>query len=204
MGKNIQKVQDMLSGNFKTKIQVGAIPDNVHEGRKVGDIWTDSDGVQWEQKNGYRSKINKLPDVGLFSKQCKDCQKNCSPKTSKPWDRDSFKWNGRCYYCQIDYEAQFTRKINGTELDKFQSEEGRKKWDKLSKKEQKKILDKSLDGHDRYLIERTKNYIEGWKKDEKIWKKEIDEEKVFDKSVANALANGNVEMTINKNKTMTK
>ena len=31
----------------------------------------------------------------------------------------------------------------------------------------------------------------------------IKNEKVFDKSVANAMANGNVEMTINKNKTMT-
>jgi len=188
-----------LDGNYKNKIQVGHIPDNVHANREIGDKWTDSDGVQWEQKNGYRSKINKLVSVGLGD-QCSDCKK----LIVKGWDKDSYKWNERCYYCQIDFEAQFTRKTGGTELDKFQSEEGRKKWDKLSKKEQKKLLDKSLDGHDRYIIERTKNYIEGWQKENEIFIKERDEEKVFDKSVANALANGNVEMTINKNKTMTK
>ena len=32
----------------------------------------------------------------------------------------------------------------------------------------------------------------------------MQEEKVFDRQVANALANENVEMTVNKNKTMTK
>ncbi len=199
MSKNLQKVKEMLDGNYKNKIQVGHIPDNVHANREIGDKWTDSDGVQWEQKNGYRSKINKLVSVGLGD-QCSDCKK----LIVKGWDKDSYKWNERCYYCQIDFEAQFTRKTGGTELDKFQSEEGRKKWDKLSKKEQKKLLDKSLDGHDRYIIERTKNYIEGWQKENEIFIKERDEEKVFDKSVANALANGNVEMTINKNKTMTK
>ena len=192
ISKNLSKVQDMLSGNFKTKTQVGYTPTEVN--REIGDKWTDSDGVQWEQKNGYRSKINKMPSIGLGD-TCSDCKK----LIVKGWDKDSYKWNKRCYYCQIDFESQFTRKTGGTELDKFQSEEGRKKWNKLSKKEQKKLLDKSLDGHDRYVIERTKNYIEGWQKDNEIFMKEQDEEKIWDKSVANALANGNVEMTIKKN-----
>ena len=43
--------------------------------------------------------------------------------------------------------------------------------------------------------ERFEKYIDGWKKDEKIWKKELDEEKVFDKSVANALANSEIDTT---------
>ena len=41
-------------------------------------------------------------------------------------------------------------------------------------------------------------------KENKIFEKERDEEKVFDDSVANALANSEVELSINKNKTMTK
>ena len=51
MSKNIQKVQEMLDGNYKHKIQSGYTP--IEEKREVGDIWTDSDGVKWEQKNGY-------------------------------------------------------------------------------------------------------------------------------------------------------
>ena len=40
----------------------------------------------------------------MFNHQCKDCKKNCSPKTGKEWDRDTFKGDGRCYYCQMNYE----------------------------------------------------------------------------------------------------
>ena len=97
MSKNLRKVQDMLDGNYKTKIQVGAIPDNVHEGRKVGDKWTDSDGVEWEQKQGYRSKVSKMAPVGLGD-NCSN--EDCKILIVKPWDKDSYRWNKR--YKQTD------------------------------------------------------------------------------------------------------
>jgi len=103
MSKNLQKVQDMLDGNHKNKIQVGYSFQD--EKREVGDKWTDSDGVEWEQKEGYRYKIPSMPSVGMFNHQCKDCGKNCSPKMAKPWDRDCFKADSRCYHCQMDYEV---------------------------------------------------------------------------------------------------
>ena len=52
--KNLAKVQSMLDGTYGGKIQSGFVPDNVHAGRKIGEKWTDSDGVEWEQKNGYK------------------------------------------------------------------------------------------------------------------------------------------------------
>ena len=55
-----------------------------------------------------------------------------------------------------------------------------------------------------HIIERSEKYVEGWMKDNKIFEKEREEEKVFDEKLTNALANSNVEMAINKNKTMTK
>ena len=41
------------------------------------------------------------------------------------------------------------------------------------------------------------NYVAGFKKEEEIWKKETEEgnEKLFDKSVANALANAEIDTT---------
>ena len=74
MSKNLRKVQDMLDGNYKNKIQVGY--SKTDEVRKVGDKWTDSDGVEWEQKEGYRSKVSRI-SVGMFPHQCKDCKTNC-------------------------------------------------------------------------------------------------------------------------------
>ena len=40
MGKNLQKVQDMLDGNYKRKIQVGY--DKVEQKRKIGERWLSS------------------------------------------------------------------------------------------------------------------------------------------------------------------
>ena len=37
MGKNIQKVQDMLDGNYKSKIQSGYVPSESK--KEVGDVW---------------------------------------------------------------------------------------------------------------------------------------------------------------------
>ena len=54
--KNLQRVQDMLDDKHERKIQSGYLP--TEETHKVGDVWTDSDGKKWEQKNGYRVNIS--------------------------------------------------------------------------------------------------------------------------------------------------
>ena len=59
--KNLQKVQDMLDGNSTRKIQSGYTV--VEETHKVGDRWFDSDGKEWEQKNGYRVNITKFDNI---------------------------------------------------------------------------------------------------------------------------------------------
>ena len=168
MGKNLQKVQDMLDGNYKTKIQVGQYAPT-EETRKVGDKWTDSEGYEWEQKEGFRVKNSVMPAVGMFNHQCKDCGKNCSPKMAKPWDRDCFKADGRCYYCQLDYEVELKTKPI--------------RW---------------------FAYRRLKDLqnMESLEKDMIQWVDELTEQRKknpFDEKVANALANGEVEMSIKKN-----
>jgi hypothetical protein len=169
MSKNLQKVQDMLDGKGTGKIQSGY--STVKEHRKVGDKWTDSDGYKWEQKDGFQIKSGgSMPARGMFNHQCKDCGKNCSPKTAKPWDRDTWKADGRCYYCQIDFEAELK---TGKPL----------RW---------------------FAYRRLKdlNNMEALEKDMEQWVEAITEERKqnpFDETVANAIANGEVEMSINKN-----
>ena len=167
--KNLAKVQSMLDGTYGGKIQSGYSP--VQEHRKVGDKWTDSEGYEWEQKDGFQvKKGGSMPAVGMFNHQCKDCKKNCSPKTGKPWDRDVFKADGRCYYCQIDYEAELK---TGKPI----------RWFAYRR------------------LKDLKNMID-LEKDMVQWIDELEKqknEKVFDDKVANALANGEVEMSIKKN-----
>ena len=168
MSKNLQKVQDMLDGKGTGKIQSGY--STVKEHRKVGDKWTDSDGYNWEQKDGFQVKSGgSMPARGMFNHQCKDCGKNCSPKTAKPWDRDVFKADGRCYHCQINYEVDLK-------------------------------ADKPIRWFAYRRLKDLRN-MESIEKDMEQWVEAITEERKsnpFDKTIANAIANGEVEMSIKK------
>ena len=166
--KNLAKVQSMLDGTYGGKIQVGQYAPT-DEVRQVGDKWTDSEGYEWEQKEGFRVKLSNTPAVGMFNHQCKDCGKNCSPKMAKPWDRDTFKADGRCYYCQLDYEFNLKKEPI--------------KW---------------------FAYRRLKDLqnMESLEKDMIQWVEEMAEQRKknpFDEKVANALANGEVEMSVKKN-----
>ena len=168
MSKNLQKVQDMLDGKGTGKIVSGY--STVEEHRKVGDKWTDSEGYEGEQKEGFKVKsAGSMPAVGMFNHQCKDCGKNCSPKMAKPWDRDCFKADGRCYHCQMNFE-----------------------------------LDLKFDKPIRWFAYRRLKDLRNMKaieKDMEQWVEEITEQRKqnpYDMKVANALANGEVEMSIKK------
>ena len=164
--KNLQKVQDMLDGKHEKKIISGYLP--TEETHKVGDRWFDSDGKEWEQKNGYRTNITKLASRGIVDHRCSDCEKYIV----KPWDKEIFKFNGRCYYCQIEFEAVL--KSTG-------------KFDEWKKKQDKRIKE---------------DYIEKFEKENEELVKEIANlENPFDTKIANAMSNANVSMEKNKNKT---
>ena len=164
ISKNLQRVQDMLDGNYKNKIQSGYEVKQIS--RKVGDIWTDVDGVKWEQKNGYKMKLTKTANVGIFKAHCKDCNTGIL----KPWDKDTHKADGRCYHCQMNYELdlKFDKPI---------------RWFAYRRmKELKNMQSIELD-----MVQ---------------WVDELEKrnkEKIFDESVANAMANHNVSMEIKKN-----
>ncbi len=167
---NLAKVQSMLDGTYGGKIQSGYVSDNVHANRKIGERWFDSDGDEWEQKEGYRSKVSKLAAKGLGD-TCS--MEDCKKLIIKKWDKDTYKADGRCYHCQLNYE-----------------------------------LDLKYDKPIRWFAYRRLKDLKNMVSIEKEMVQWVDEmervksEKVFDKSVANALANGEVEMSIHKNKTI--
>ena len=165
MSKNLAKVQDMLDGNYKNKIQVGVGDCEVEPTRKVGDKWTDSDGVEWEQKEHYKVKGR----LGVSGETHPDWDRKCSMCETlilKPWDKDTHKADGKCYHCQLNYELDL-------------------KFDKPIRWWAYRRL-KDL---------QNMNSIE---KDMEQWVEEFTKmrnEKVFDESVANALANAEIDTT---------
>ncbi len=167
MSKNLQKVQDMLDGKGTGKIQVGQYT-GVDEHRKVGDTWTDSDGYEWEQKEGYRLKKSSMPAVGMFNKQCKDCDKVIAGSNMHPMDWVLWKKQQRCFHCQINFEAKLKT------MGKWRF------WVRLQQLSNMDSIEQELEAS--------------------IFEKHEQDKKMLDKSVANALANSEVEFTINKNK----
>ena len=164
MGKNLQKVQDMLDGNHKNKIQVGY--SSQEEKKEVGDKWTDSDGNEWEQKDGYRTKNTREGQHHSWDNKCSGCKK----LIVKKWDKDTHKADGRCYHCQLNYEMDL----------KFES---KLRW---------------------FAYRRLKDFknMKSIEKEMEQWIDEMEkqrEKNPFDMKVANALANGEVEMSIKNN-----
>ena len=161
---NLRRIQNVLDDKHEVKIQSGFIPENIHEGRSIGDKWTDSDGMEWEQKDGYRSKITKI-EKGIAD-NCSDCDKYITSDRDNKFFR-SFK---RCFYCQINFESKL--ELYPIKYWAWKRLRAFKVWESIDKE--------------------ALQYFEE--------KEKLDSNKIYDKTVANAIANSNVTMTINKNK----
>ena len=119
--KNLEKVQSMVDGTYGGKLQSGYIGE-AEKKREIGERWFDSEGVEWEQKKGYRSKITKMGNIGIFTYQCKDCKKGLTSSR----DKDTCKRMGRCYYCQLNFEVDLKAKGKWEE---WVMDQEKKKWE---------------------------------------------------------------------------
>ena len=174
MSRNLSKVQDMLDGNFKTKIQSGYVGEKEPD-RKIGDKWTDVDGIEWEQKQGYRVKVNRMPNVGLFDKQCKDCNTPCTTS----YDKETWLRMNRCYGCQTEFELNLKFMKIGQKNNKHFF------WVKLQELKRWDAIDAEIE-----------QYMED------LWVR--NGKKAFDTTVANAIANHELENSFKINKNLTK
>ena len=167
---NLRRIQDVLDDKHEGNIQSGYTPDNIDH--KIGDKWVDSDGIEWEQKDGYRSKVSKF-NMGIFSKQCKDCDKPCV----KSFDIDTYNRMSRCYNCQVKFEEdlKYEKKNKiGRTGNKWQF------WVKLQQLRRWDEIDKEIEQFVMYKFEENKI-------------------NPFDKKVANSISNANLSMQIKKN-----
>jgi len=166
--KNLSKVQSMVDGTYGGKIQSGYTSEK-EPVRNMGDNWIDSDGIPWEQKDGYKVKGRLATSDRTHQSWDTKCS-GCKKLVTKPWDKDTHKADGRCYHCQLNYE-----------------------------------MDLQFDKPVRWFAYRRLKELQNMKSIEKELLQWVDElekqkqEKIYDMSVANAMANANVEMSINKN-----
>jgi hypothetical protein len=114
--KNTLAIQQMLAGEHRTQnkiqIQVPGLNDTVKQQRLIGETWTDVDGIEWEQKDGYVSRTSKVLDEvkrqTTYYSNCyerergKECSKN-NINSSRQDQHFRIK-TGRCLDCQIAHE----------------------------------------------------------------------------------------------------
>jgi len=114
--QNIRAINQMLSGTHKSQTKTTVGYKSKEEERKVGDKWIDENGVEWEQKEGYKINNAKILDAVrnalksyLLPKTCPKC--NNDIKDNK-YNRKMWKIHKMCFDCVIEMEHE--HRINGT------------------------------------------------------------------------------------------
>jgi hypothetical protein len=73
--------------------------------REEGDVWTDSHGVTWIKKQGYKTRLNKQADAmrEQLREVCSVCNKEI--KWGSRFDRMFFNKTGKCQDCVTEVET---------------------------------------------------------------------------------------------------
>ena len=107
--QNIKAIRQMLDGTHKTQTKktVGFSDVKSSETRReVGEVWTDENGVEWEQRAGFKIKKGKLDEIReLLAKDRmpKDCPE-CKQPMTKRLDEKFWNLEKRCFDCQVSFE----------------------------------------------------------------------------------------------------
>lgn len=106
--KSRKKIIDTVFGREDTTQRVFGYEGNADKKREVGEIWTDSNGKTWEQKEGYRASVSNFDDVREYLKQLTTC-KNSECKTGQ-YSRADKKLIVRAGYC-VDCNLKMEQKL---------------------------------------------------------------------------------------------
>lgn len=107
---SIKDVKDLLSGNHESQntIQIGFNGQvEEHISRAIGDRWFDSDGNEWEQKDGYKMKLGKewQQELHQYLNTFPNCQKEvCTCTMPKRLDDKMKAIHGMCFDCVVQME----------------------------------------------------------------------------------------------------
>jgi hypothetical protein len=121
---SIQDVKNLLSGDHdsQNKIQIGyngEVKDSPI--RKTGDKWLDSDGNEWEQKNGYAIKLGKewQQDLREYLHSFPNCQQEiCTCTMPKRLDEKMKAIHGMCFDCVVKMEHKIKLEKRWDEYEK--------------------------------------------------------------------------------------
>ena len=145
---NLNDVKKLLAGEHDSqqKVQVGYNENNKEENvtRKVGDKWFDSDGNEWEQKDGYKLKLGKVwqQELHQYLNTFPNCPKeNCTCGIPKKIDEKMRRIHGMCFDCVVKMEHKIRLEGKWEEYEKRKVKENALAWLKEAERDKNSIAD---------------------------------------------------------------
>lgn len=144
---NPESLKEMLMGTHtsQNKIQIGYTGENSpNEIRNIGDRWTDSDGNEWEQRQGYAIKLGKewQQELREYLKEFKNCPKDvCTCSMPKKLDEKMKVIHGMCFDCVVEMEHRLRIEGKFEEYEKQKVKNNILAWIKEAEKDKNLIIE---------------------------------------------------------------
>jgi hypothetical protein len=113
MHKSRKLIIDTVFGRQDNTQRVFGYDGEVKEKREVGEKWTDADGKEWEQQEGFVSAVTQMDDIREYLDKLNTCS-NGDCLTTKPSmaDKRLIRKTGLCIVCLAKQETEL--KMDGT------------------------------------------------------------------------------------------
>jgi hypothetical protein len=113
MHKSRKLIIDTVFGRTDNTQRVHGYEGEVEQKREVGEVWTDKDGKEWEQKDGFKINRSKMDDVREYLSKLNTCSaKDCETIQYSNADKKLIRKTTLCSNCLSKLETQL--KIDGT------------------------------------------------------------------------------------------
>jgi hypothetical protein len=100
MHKSRKLIIDTVFGREDNTQRVHGYEGVVEEKKEVGEKWTDADGKEWEQKNGFKVAVTQMDDVRQFLQKLNTCSnENCKTDKYSNADKKLIRKTGLCVLC---------------------------------------------------------------------------------------------------------
>lgn len=144
----VEDVSKMLHGEHESQQKVTVGYSNVDEEtlkvKKIGDRWKDSDGNEWEQKDGYTIKLGKdwQQELHQYLHSFPNCRKDtCICTLPKKIDEKMKKLHGMCLDCVVDMEHKIRLEGKWDEYENQKVKENALSWLKEAEKDKNLIAE---------------------------------------------------------------
>jgi hypothetical protein len=103
--KSRQLIIDTVFGRTDNNQNVFGYEKETEETRKTGETWVDADGVEWEQKDGYKINSTKMDDARAYLKKLTTCSsEECKTVPYSSADKKLIVRTGYCVTCMRKVE----------------------------------------------------------------------------------------------------